>query len=40
MDLTAYREEIKFKLSGGVLELEIEDAQIDKIIDAALRETA
>ena len=38
MDLTAYREEIKFKLSGGVLELEIEDAQIDKIIDAALRE--
>jgi len=38
MDLTAYREEIKFKLSGGVLELELEDTQIDKIVDAALRE--
>lgn len=31
-------DDIKFLLTGGVLELEIDDAQIEKAINAALRE--
>ena len=38
MDLQAYRDEIKLKLTGGVLDLEIDDATIDKIINAAFKE--
>ena len=32
------REEIKLELTGGLLELEIDDSQIDLLIDASLRE--
>ena len=38
MDLEAYREEIKLKLTGGILELEIDDQIIDRIINSTLRE--
>lgn len=38
MDLEAYREEIKLRLTGGVLELEIDDQTLDKIINSSLRE--
>lgn len=34
----AFRDEIKLRMTGNLLELEIDDATIDKIIDAALRE--
>jgi len=34
----AYKDEIKFKLTGGVLDLEIDDFALDKIINAGLRE--
>ena len=32
------REEIKLELTGGLLELEIDDSQIDLLIDKGLRE--
>lgn len=38
MDLAAYRDEIKLKLTGYVLELELTDDTLDKIINSALRE--
>lgn len=38
MDISAYRNEIKTELTGGVLELEIADTDLDKIINSALRE--
>lgn len=38
MDITSYREEIKLKLTGGLLELEIDDPTIDRIINSVLRE--
>ena len=38
MDLEAYREEVKFALTGGLLELEIDDQQIDKIINYSFKE--
>ena len=38
MDLDAYREEVKFKLTGGVLDLEIDDSAIDKVIEMSFRE--
>lgn len=38
MQREAYRDEIKLQLSGGLLELEIDDETIDKIINAAFRE--
>lgn len=38
MDKSAYRDEIKLRLTGGLLELEIDDSTLDKVIDAALRE--
>ena len=38
MNITAYREEIKLKLTGGLLELELEDSIIDRVINSALRE--
>lgn len=38
MDLEAYREELRLKLTGGILDLEIDDATLDKIINSAFRE--
>ena len=35
MKKEAFRDEIKLRLTGNLLELEIDDATIDKLIDAA-----
>lgn len=37
-DISFYRDEIKLLLTGGVLELELDDDQIDQIINSAFRE--
>lgn len=38
MDMNAYREELRLKLTGGLLELELQDDTIDSILNSALRE--
>lgn len=38
MNIEAYREEIKLKLTGGVLDLEMTDSALDAVINSALRE--
>jgi len=38
MDRQAYKEEIKFQLGGGVLELELDDAAMDALLNSAMRE--
>ena len=38
MKMDAYVDEIKLALTGGVLELEVDDAVIQKIVNSALRE--
>lgn len=38
IDRTAYKEEIKLKLTGGLLELELSDETLDQILNAAMRE--
>jgi len=38
MDIAAYRDYIKVQLTGDLLDLELEDSTIDKIINAALLE--
>lgn len=38
MDMQGYRDEIKLRVSGGILELEITDDIIDKIVTSAFRE--
>lgn len=38
MDIAAYRDEIRLKLTGGLLDLELDDITIDKIIQSCLRE--
>lgn len=38
MELSAYKEEILFKLTGGILECELDDNAIDQVLKAALRE--
>lgn len=38
MEMNLIRDEIKTKLTGGILDLEINDEDIDKIINASLRE--
>lgn len=38
MDISAYRDEIKLKLTGGVLDLELDDSTLDKLINSAFRE--
>jgi len=38
MDITAYRDNIKLQLTGDLLDLELDDSTIDKIINAALIE--
>jgi len=38
MKISAYRDEIKTQLTGGVLELELNNATLDKLINSAFRE--
>lgn len=38
MDITALRDEIRLKLTGGLLDLELDDVSLDKIIQSTLRE--
>lgn len=38
MNLSAYKDEILFKLTGGVLECELDDAAMVKVINSAFRE--
>lgn len=38
MDINGYRDEIKLELTGGLLDLEIDDANLDLIINASMRE--
>lgn len=38
MDITAYRDEIKLRLTGSVLDIELSDDTLNKVIDASLRE--
>ena len=38
MDMRAYVDEIKLDVTGGLLELEIEDATIERIVNSAMRE--
>lgn len=38
MDITAIRDEIRLKLTGGLLDLELDDITIDRIIQSCLRE--
>ena len=38
MDMRAYVDEIKLDVTGGLLELEIEDSTIERIVNSAMRE--
>ena len=38
MDMAGYLDNLKFQLSGGLLELEIEDSKLEQIINMSLRE--
>jgi hypothetical protein len=38
LELAAYKEEILFKLTGGVLECELDDKALTQVLNAALRE--
>lgn len=38
MDISAIRDELQLKLTGGVLDLELDNATLDKIINSAFRE--
>ncbi len=38
MELAAYKDEILFKLTGGVLECELDDKALNQVLNAALRE--
>lgn len=38
MDIGAYRDEIRLKLTGNVLDFELDDSTLDRIINSALRE--
>lgn len=38
MDMQSYIDEIKLKVTGGVLELEIDDSTLQKIVESAFRE--
>ena len=38
MDMTAYKDEIRVKLGGSVLNLELDDSNLEKVINAAFRE--
>lgn len=38
MDRQAYIDEIKFKLTGGILELELDDKSLNQLLDSSFRE--
>lgn len=38
MNIDAYRDEIKLRLTGNILELELDDSTLDRIINSGLRE--
>lgn len=38
MEMNLIRDEVKLKLTGGVLDLELDDATIDKVINSSFRE--
>lgn len=38
MDRESYRKELEFNLSGGIIEIELTDSQMDTILDNAFRE--
>jgi hypothetical protein len=38
LELAAYKDEIKFKLTGGILECELDDKAFNQVLNAALRE--
>ena len=38
MDMQGYISEIKLKLTGGILDLELEDSVLEQIVNAAFRE--
>lgn len=38
MDINAYKDQIRLELTGYLLDLEIDDATLDKIVNSALRE--
>ena len=38
MDRQAFRDEVIFRLTGGILDIELDDASIDKLLNAAFRE--
>ena len=38
MDLQAYKDEILFKLTGGILECELDDKALNQVLNASLRE--
>ena len=38
IDIASLRSEIRLKLTGDLLELEINDSTLDRIIESALRE--
>lgn len=38
MDMQSYIDEIKLKLTGGVLDLELDDSTLQKVVNAAFRE--
>lgn len=38
MDMQAYKDEIRLKLTGNVLDLEIDDSTLERIINSAFRE--
>lgn len=38
MDMAAYKDEVRVKLGGSVLELELDDSNLEKVINSAFRE--
>ena len=38
MELQAFKEELKFKLTGGLLDIELDDAALTQLITYSLRE--
>lgn len=38
MDMQAYKDEIRLKLTGSVLDLELDDSTLESIINSAFRE--
>ena len=38
MDRESYKKELEFNLSGGIIEIELTDSQLDTVLDNAFRE--